>query len=455
MSMEDIRKLDIEAYDILQDASVNEDMLMDFSRDDLKDLFAGADKFLLRKKIWNIIEKARGCKEKMLESPNSAKVKINQTPVVNPQTPPVQKHLGISQSQLLRSPSSWLESPPSPASVDLTSSQVITPAPSPAFVVYTDNEIVCSAKTGDISQDLFNRLIRNTVSNMRSACHSLPVPREPTSLEMGEMAKVLCQKYPCLERASELTGSESGHLFVLSKIKKRLGNVVPAKKRQGKVPARSNKRIKLDMPELGDSSDPLKKGSESESSSTETTDGSNEDTGLCARHYSALEREQRKCKPNPKVINKYLNLEFSSRRQLIQETKKDERPSKILELYPCFKDPNEVVEEVRRCLKLKETGNPESYMTSRVSLLEKKVDQMIYYGISKSAIQPPMSQSVDQKIVHLLKGIHVIFKGKPKSKKLIVHDSIFIPEDNELPDVWQQTRHGNSPGLIMTKETAQ
>ena len=86
----------------------------------------------------------------------------------------------------------------------------------------------------------------------------------------------------------------------------------------------------------------MKKESESETSSTDTTEGSNEDTGVSARHYSALEKEQKKGKPNPLVINKYLNLEFASRRQLIQETAKDERPHIILELYPCFKHPNEV-----------------------------------------------------------------------------------------------------------------
>jgi hypothetical protein len=64
-------------------------------------------------------------------------------------------------------------------------------------------------------------------------------------------------------------------------------------------------------------------------------------SGVFARHYSALEKEQKKGKPNPLVINKYLN-EFASRRQLIQETAKDERPHIILELYPCFKHPNEV-----------------------------------------------------------------------------------------------------------------
>ncbi|CAB4006224.1 zinc finger BED domain-containing 4-like [Paramuricea clavata] len=88
---------------------------------------------------------------------------------------------------------------------------------------------------------------------------------------------------------------------------------------------------------------PLKKESESETSSTDTTEGSNEDTGVSVSNYSALEKEQKKGKPNPLVINKYLNLEFASRRQLIQETAKDEKPRIILELYPRFKHPHEMM----------------------------------------------------------------------------------------------------------------
>jgi hypothetical protein len=37
-------------------------------------------------------------------------------------------------------------------------------------------------------QDLFDKLIRNTVSNMRSACNNLNPPREPSNLELQDMA---------------------------------------------------------------------------------------------------------------------------------------------------------------------------------------------------------------------------------------------------------------------------
>jgi hypothetical protein len=67
-----------------------------------------------------------------------------------------------------------------------------------------------------------------------------------------------------------------------------------------------------------------------------------EDSGIAERYYKFLDKEQRKAKPKSPVINKYLNLDFAARKKLIRDTRKESRPSKVFELYPCFKDPNEV-----------------------------------------------------------------------------------------------------------------
>ena len=64
--------------------------------------------------------------------------------------------------------------------------------------------------------------------------------------------------------------------------------------------------------------------------------------GLNERYYQLLDKEQRKRQPKKEVVNQYLNLEYASRRRLIQATKRECRPAKILDSYPCFKDANEV-----------------------------------------------------------------------------------------------------------------
>ena len=90
-----------------------------------------------------------------------------------------------------------------PAYVDLTEhGGVFKPSPSPTFVMYSDAAIIHADQVNTMSQELINRLVRNTVSNIRSACQILQHPRDATIFEVEEMAMMLCKKYPCLARVS-------------------------------------------------------------------------------------------------------------------------------------------------------------------------------------------------------------------------------------------------------------
>lgn len=70
----------------------------------------------------------------------------------------------------------------------------------PVFLIYSDSELKNAAKSEALSDELRNRLVRNTVSNMRTACQNLATPREPTNNEMEDMAKALVKKYPSIVR---------------------------------------------------------------------------------------------------------------------------------------------------------------------------------------------------------------------------------------------------------------
>ena len=76
---------------------------------------------------------------------------------------------------------------------------------------------------------------------------------------------------------------------------------------------------------------------------------SNYDTTIDERHYASLNKEQRKSKPNKAVVNKYLNVEFASRKERLQAARKEDRPRFINDTYPCFKDPSEVCTVVSIC----------------------------------------------------------------------------------------------------------
>lgn len=59
-----------------------------------------------------------------------------------------------------------------------------------------------------------------------------------------------------------------------------------------------------------------------------------------ARHYKTLQEMYKSKKPNKAAVTHLLKLEFDSRRRFITSDvlKPQERATKILEAYPCFKE---------------------------------------------------------------------------------------------------------------------
>lgn len=61
-----------------------------------------------------------------------------------------------------------------------------------------------------------------------------------------------------------------------------------------------------------------------------------------ARHYRTLSNMYNKpnAKPNQNDVAQILDLEFEARRAFIDAdvTREEDRPAKIFEAYPCFKD---------------------------------------------------------------------------------------------------------------------
>lgn len=61
-----------------------------------------------------------------------------------------------------------------------------------------------------------------------------------------------------------------------------------------------------------------------------------------ARHYKTLSNMYKKsnAKPNQSDVAQILDLEFEARRAFIDSdvTREEDRPTKVFEAYPCFKD---------------------------------------------------------------------------------------------------------------------
>lgn len=88
----------------------------------------------------------------------------------------------------------------SPASNKEDTDCYVVPPQNPVFVIYTDSELCHASKQDMLSKELLNRLVRNTISNMRTATQSLPASREPTNGEIEDMAKALCKRFPCTQQ---------------------------------------------------------------------------------------------------------------------------------------------------------------------------------------------------------------------------------------------------------------
>ncbi|MGH0136884.1 UNVERIFIED_CONTAM: hypothetical protein FKN15_019561 [Acipenser sinensis] len=78
-----------------------------------------------------------------------------------------------------------------------------------------------------------------------------------------------------------------------------------------------------------------------------------------ARHYRTLQEVYKRLKPNKDAVAQLLDLEFEARRAFIDsDTLKDQdRPAKIIEAYPCFKDLNHHSEQDTE-LEVLDTNDP-------------------------------------------------------------------------------------------------
>ncbi|KAI3374113.1 hypothetical protein L3Q82_005929 [Scortum barcoo] len=154
-----------------------------------------------------------------------------------------------------------------------------------------------------LSKELFCRLIRNTMTNMISITRATEDSRYPTKHEE----------------------------HVAKKLMKRLSNVKSPRK--AKVPPSKKPRL-----EIGNLMSPFHHNVPVMSSacSVDVMDSQK----IQARHYKTLQEMYKSKKPNKAAVTHLLNLEFESRRRFITSDvlKEQDRATKILEAYPCFRE---------------------------------------------------------------------------------------------------------------------
>ncbi|XP_055779737.1 uncharacterized protein LOC129855759 [Salvelinus fontinalis] len=234
------------------------------------------------------------------------------------------------------------------------------------------------------------------ISNKRAAGDDF---QYPCSRELTVMAKRLIEYYPMLRDRSTTSGAEWES--VKKQLLKRIQNVTTPKKKQGATPSRkrprslrfqSSQEMSTDETDESTSSTLILERSPQSRCSTPEVEQLGETTGSLqnqTRHYKTLQGMYKtKARPNQKDVSQLLDLEFQARRAFIDSdaTKEQDRPTKILQAYPCFRELDHVMDELRRIL---DQGNsrfiPE--LKTRWGTFYNKAQ---FYGVFKKVMKPPL-----------------------------------------------------------------
>ncbi|XP_055359366.1 uncharacterized protein LOC129603207 isoform X2 [Betta splendens] len=231
------------------------------------------------------------------------------------------------------------------------------------------------------------------MTNMISIARATEDPRYPTKHEVNIMAKRLVEYYPMIKDRS----SKSEWEHVAKKLMKRLSNVKSPRMYKGPPSKKPRQDVEVSVSSTeydGDSSastitlerSPVSpKGipvSHRTSTPMQNQDSSDEAADCVdsqktqARHYRTLQEMYKSKKPNKAAVTHLLNLEFESRRRFIVSDvlKEHDRPTKVLEAYPCFRELDHG-SSLDRC-DMSPFHNPFGTITSVHSSMREKLEKM-------------------------------------------------------------------------------
>ncbi|XP_053344385.1 uncharacterized protein LOC128514611 isoform X2 [Clarias gariepinus] len=269
----------------------------------------------------------------------------------------------------------------------------------------------------------------------------------PTKHEVIAMAKRLVEYYPMIKDKS--TGSRHEWDTVAKKLLKRLSNIrspmkakqPPSKRaRQDKEPSAavtsdydadsSASTVNLSPPSR--SSTPRQEN-DSIDEASDGPDNSLDSQKTQARHYRTLQEMYKAKKPNKAAVTHLLDLEFQSRRNFIDSNalKEQDKPTKILQAYPCFKELDHAMDELRRIIE----PNNCQYISEVKDRWKTFYSKVQFYGVMKKVMKPPRT-----------------LNGAPK-KRVPISEALFhVLTSSEDPDTYIHRRAFSSPVLLVGEE---
>nr|XP_040046992.1 uncharacterized protein LOC120827894 isoform X1 [Gasterosteus aculeatus aculeatus] len=342
------------------------------------------------------------------------------------------------------------------------------------------------------------------MTNMISIARATDDSRYPTKHEVNAMAKRLVDYYPMIKDRS----SDNEWEHVAKKLMKRLSNVRSPKKAKGPPSKKPRQEVRSDVATDydGDSStstiilerspvSPMgipvdmsfrtstpaqnRNSSDEESCSVDIMDSQK----IQARHYKTLQEIYKAKKPNKAAVTHLLNMEFESRRCFITSDvlKEQDRATKILEAYPCFRELDhvsnvlgvfwggfkknkssecffslsesifQVLDELQRIIQ-PTNSQYVSEMQNRWKTFYSKVQ---FYGVMKKAMKTPKTLNGVEHITAVFRALPLLFPSStlPPKKLGSSSEALFhVLATSEDPDGFMQQRPLSSPVLIVSKD---
>ncbi|XP_062422198.1 uncharacterized protein LOC119219433 [Pungitius pungitius] len=332
---------------------------------------------------------------------------------------------------------------------------------SPEFIVYTDSELeqvrrayfeqkrMGTENIVELSKELFCRLIRNTMCNMIAIARATEDARYPTKPEVNAMAKRLVEYYPMVQHWE----------YVAKKLMKRLSNVKSPKKA---VPPAKKQRQEIEEMTTsdydGDSSastvilqqSPVRASTPVQHLNNSGSGDVLDSQKTQARHYTTLQQMCRSNKPNKASVTHLLNLEFESRRLFITSDtlKEQDRPSKILEAYSCFKDLDHVLDELQRIIQ----PNNAHYVSEMRNRWNDFFSKVQFYGVMKKVMKPPKTLDGVEHATAVFRALPLLFPSStlPPKKLGACSEAVFhVLTASENPDTYLSKRPVACPVMLV------
>ncbi|XP_035805246.2 uncharacterized protein LOC118470462 [Amphiprion ocellaris] len=148
-----------------------------------------------------------------------------------------------------------------------------------------------------------------------------------------------------------------------------------------------------------------------------------------------------------------MDLEFQSRRLFIDSdaVKEQDRPTKILEAYPCFREVDHVLDELRRIIQ----PSNSRYISEMKERWENFYSKVQFYGVMKKLVKPPNTLNGVEHATAVFRALPQLFPSStvPPKKLGASSEALFhVLTTSEDPDCFLRQRPLSCPFVLVSED---